>query len=112
MVLNHPTMFIHKDIYKRHQYNIALSSLSDYQFVLEVFLKNKNLFHYIPKTVSNFRLGGISAKLPIRVSLEENNLARKNAGMNFFQRTFAILFRLIFEGYKKLKKPNNDKKNR
>ena len=87
MVLNHPTMFIHKDIYKRHQYNIALSSLSDYQFVLEVFLKNKNLFHYIPKTVSNFRLGGISAKLPIRVSLEENNLARKNAGMNFFQRT-------------------------
>lgn len=103
MVLNHPTMFIHKEIYKKHQYNTELSSLSDYQFVLEVYLKNKTLFQYIPKVISNFRLGGISAGLPLKTSLKENNIARKNAGMSYIERVFAISFRLIFEVYKKFK---------
>jgi len=103
MVLNHPTMFIHNDVYKYHQYNINLTSLSDYQYVLSVFLKNKNTFCYIPKVISNFRQGGISGGLSLKQSLKENYFARKNAGMNFPQRIFAILVRLLFEIYKVFK---------
>ncbi len=103
MVLNHPTMFVHKDIYKTQKYNTELSSLSDYQYTLQVYLKNNDVFQYIPKVISNFRLGGISGKIPLMKSIKENDIARKNAGMNLFQRAFAVIFRAMFEFYKKLK---------
>lgn len=103
MVLNHPTMFVHKDIYKKHKYNTELSSLSDYQFTLEVFLDDFSVFYYIPKVISNFRLGGISGKVSIKQSIKENYLARKNAGMSFFGRLFAVCFRIVFLAYKTIK---------
>jgi glycosyltransferase involved in cell wall biosynthesis len=103
MTYNHPTMFIHREIYKQLEYNSKLSSISDYQLVLECYLKNKNDFHYIPKAISNFRLGGISGQLPIKKLLSENFKARKNAGMNYFECFFAITLRALGEFYKKTK---------
>ncbi|MFT4800479.1 MAG: glycosyltransferase involved in cell wall biosynthesis [Flavobacteriaceae bacterium] len=110
MVKNHPTMFIHKSIYENHHYNIELSGLSDYQFALSIYLKDKTVFYYIPKTLSNFRLGGISGQLSLTKSLKENYIARKNAGMNILQRILGILTRLSIEFVNLLKR--NLSKNR
>lgn len=100
MVMNHPTMFIHKEVYKDHKYNIELTSLSDYQFVLEVLNKKGNVFYYIPKVISNFRLGGISGRLEFNKILAENYKARRQSGMNHFQCLFGMFFRVFAEIYK------------
>lgn len=103
MILNHPTMFIHKDVYQKRKYNINLKSLSDYQFVLSAFIENKNSFCYIPQVTTNYRLGGISGHLPLSKSIQENFIARRNAGMNIFECSFAVMIRIALEIYRKFK---------
>jgi len=103
MVLNHPTMFVHKSVYNMVKYNTKLSSLSDYQFVLTNYNKNKSQFEYIPKVISNYRLGGISGGVSLSTSIKENFIARKNSGMNIFQCYFGVVLRLVSETIKKLK---------
>ncbi|WP_223032318.1 glycosyltransferase family 2 protein [Hanstruepera marina] len=102
MIMNHPTMFVHKELYKDHKYNIELTSLSDYQFVLEVLNDKGNVFYYVPKVISNFRLGGISGRLQFKKVLIENYKARHLSGMNHFQCLFGMFFRLNAEVYKYL----------
>ncbi len=94
MTYNHPSMFISKQEYIKHVYNISLKSLSDYQFVLEAFLENKKSFFYIDKPIVNYRLEGISAQILLYESLQEGFLARKNAGISLFKNTFSVLIRL------------------
>jgi glycosyltransferase involved in cell wall biosynthesis len=104
MTYSHPTVFVHRDIYKSYKYNISLTSISDYQFVLEIYLTNKSMFHYIPKPITNFRLGGISGQLSLKQILRENFMARRNAGMNYFQCIFALAIRALGEMYKMSKR--------
>lgn len=103
MVLNHPTMFIHSEIYKDVLYNPNLSSLSDYQFVLTNYNRDKSRFHYIPKVISNYRLGGISGNVSLSKSISENFTARKKAGMNIIECWFAVGVRLASEIIKKVR---------
>lgn len=103
MTLNHPTMFVHRDIYKTIKYNTKLKSLSDYQFTLQSFLHNPEIFHYIPVVLANFRLGGISGGISRIESLNENFIARRNAGMSFIGAAFAYCFRIAFWGFKKIR---------
>jgi hypothetical protein len=88
-------MFISKREYSKHIYNIDLQALSDFQFVLESFLKNKKAFLYINTPIVNFRLGGISAQMLILKRLKEGFLARKYAGMNLFENIFSFGLRFI-----------------
>jgi glycosyltransferase involved in cell wall biosynthesis len=81
MTYNHPSMFIHKNIYRAYKYNIEFKSISDYEFVLKVFLKSNDLFHYIPFTYVNYRLDGISAKQSLISEIKEGSQARLNAGL-------------------------------
>lgn len=101
MTYNHPSMFISKDEYTEHLYNTNLRALSDYQFVLEAFLRDKNSLFYINKAIVNYRLDGISAQMILKKSLIEGFTARQNAGMFFFMNIFSVIFRLsIFSIYK------------
>ena len=101
MTYNHPSMFMHKDIYKKCSYNTSLIALSDYQFVLTQFIKNKDLFKYIPKTYVNYRLDGISAQMSLGQRLSEGFISRKNAGLNFIHNSFSFALRLfVFLSYK------------
>ena len=93
MMYNHPSMFIHKEAYKKHQYNTKLLSLSDYQFTLSIFYLGKDKLHYVNKVISNFRLGGISAHVNIKNSLKEGYIARKEAGMGVVENVFSVVFR-------------------
>jgi glycosyltransferase involved in cell wall biosynthesis len=81
MTYNHPSMFITKSEYKKHLYNIELEALSDYQFVLEAYLRDKSVFCYVGKAVVNYRLDGVSAVMSLKRALKEGYLARKNAGL-------------------------------
>jgi glycosyltransferase involved in cell wall biosynthesis len=104
MTLNHPSMFVHQEIYSLWTYNTSLKSLSDYQFTLEVFLNNQRWFHYIPKLMSNFRLGGVSGKISNTTSIIENFKARRNAGMSLGKSLFALMFRIGFILFKYVRK--------
>ena len=97
MILNHPTMFIHNEVYKKYKYNTSLSSLSDYQLVLSAYLEDKSCFQYIPALITNYRIGGISAKLSLFKSIKENYSARRNAGMTIYQCFFGIMIRISLE---------------
>ena len=92
MTYNHPSMFITKREYSTHLYNTTLKSHSDYQFVLEAYLKDKNNFFYLSRPIVNYRLDGISAHMHwIESSIDVFNIRRKS-GMNFFQSVFAFIF--------------------
>ena len=101
MTFNHPTMFISKNEYKEHLYNINLASHSDYQFVLEAWLKDSSKFYYINKPLSNFRLGGISGSLSLPEEMKEGYLARKYAKLPIGKNILSYIFRLsVFSIYK------------
>ncbi|PWA04885.1 glycosyltransferase family 2 protein [Flavobacterium psychrotolerans] len=95
MTYNHPSMFIHKNIYNIYKYNIELKSISDYEFVLKVFLKNSDFFYYIPLTYVNYRLDGISAKQSLISEIKEGTKARLNAGLKYHHVLVFIILKLI-----------------
>jgi len=102
MTYNHPSMFITKEEYKKHLYNIELIALADYQFVLEAFLREKEIFFYIKKAVVNYRLDGVSGLMLLKKALNEGFIARKNAGLNFFQNVLSVLLRFLRVKLKKI----------
>ena len=102
MTYNHPSMFITKDEYKKHLYNTELRALSDYQFVLEAFLRNRDTFLYIDKAIVNYRLDGISGQMALSDLLKEGYLARKNAGMVAYKNYFSVILRLVVNLFNKL----------
>jgi len=60
--LNHQAVFIKRELFDEFgQYNLNLRICADFEFFLKVFLKDSNLFQYIPITVCNYYEGGISA---------------------------------------------------
>ena len=90
---NHISMFVHKDIYEVNRYNVKLKSLSDYQFVLKIYLENKNLFLHINKCYVNYRLDGISSQLSLKEKLHEGFVSRKNAGLILSKNIISLIFR-------------------
>lgn len=93
MTYNHPSMFVRNDEYKKHLYNPKLRIFSDYQFVLEAYLKDSSVFYYIPQTVVNYRLDGLSGQMSLKTLLLEGFEARSNAGLNIFENIFSFSLR-------------------
>jgi glycosyltransferase involved in cell wall biosynthesis len=101
MTFSHPTMFITKDEYSKHLYNINLKSHADYQFTLEAWLNDNSKFYYINKPLTNFRLGGISGNLSLLSELKEGYIARKYASLPAIKNIISYIFRLsVFSIYK------------
>lgn len=103
MTYSHPSMFVAKQEYQKHVYNISLKTYSDYQFTLEAFLENKNNFIYIPKPIVNFRLGGISGQLKFKDEIKEAFIVRKMAGMNIFENIFSVILKVLIKPFLILK---------
>ncbi|HDZ07416.1 hypothetical protein LCGC14_0119120 [marine sediment metagenome] len=95
MTYNHPSMFIKKSVYKNNQYNTNLKALSDYEFVLKIFLRSPNKFHFINKSYVNYRLDGISGQMSDRNILKEGYISRKNAGLSYFENLFSFGLRWV-----------------
>ena len=101
MTFNHPSMFVHKDVYEQRLYNYDLSVLADYEFVLTQFLVDKRLFCYISEAYVNYRLDGLSSRTSIKKSLLDGFISRKNAGMKLVPNIFSFVIRMtIFLTYK------------
>lgn len=103
MTYNHPSMFIHRNIYKKSLYNINLKALSDYEFVLTQFLKNKNSFYYIQEAYVNYRLDGISTQMTLIQSLREGFISRNNGGLGVVKNFFSITIRSLCHFFFKVK---------
>jgi glycosyltransferase involved in cell wall biosynthesis len=102
MTYNHPSMFIHNEIYRNEKYNINLHALSDYEFVLGQYLREPKNFIYIPKSYVNYRLDGISAQLKFVTSIQEGFVSRKNAGINIIQNLISVVIRILAKAKPKL----------
>ena len=96
MTYNHPTMFIVKREYDKHLYNTHLTVLSDYQFILETYLRNPDTLFYVQKAIVNYRLDGVSARMSMRLMLLEGFISRQNAGLNLLENIFAFGVRFSF----------------
>lgn len=94
MTYNHPSMFVHEDVYKEQEYNINLRALSDYEFVLKNVLSNPEVFLYLPKSYVNYRLDGISGSMSFSNAIKEGYISRKNAGLNLAQNAISIVLRV------------------
>lgn len=96
MTYNHPSMFVHRDVYVQYLYNIKLRALSDYEFVLKNYLINSSSFLYIPHAYVNYRLDGISANMTFSERIKEGFAARRSAGLGLFDTMiFCALYTLI-----------------
>ena len=93
MTYNHPSVFITKGEYEKHLYNTELRALSDYKFVLEVFLRDKETLFYVNQAMVNYRLGGISTQMLLLDSLKEGYMAIHNAGMVLYENVLSIFIR-------------------
>lgn len=57
----HPTFFVRKSVYEKiGNFNCALRSAADYEFMLRVLLKNDFKPYYIPEVLVKMRTGGMS----------------------------------------------------
>lgn len=92
---NHPSMFVTKDEYVRHTYNTNLKVYSDYQFILESYLRDRNVFYYLNVTIVNYRLDGLSGTMNLENRLKEGFLARKEAGMGILQNLLSLIIRFV-----------------
>ena len=94
MTYNHPSMFVHKDIYSKQLYNIKLRALSDYEFVLKNYINKPMNFKYISEVYVNYRLDGISGTMLWKDAIREGWISRKNSGINLFQNLISLLPRV------------------
>lgn len=84
MTYNHPSMFVHRDIYRKCKYNTSFESYADYEFALKQYLKDPDIFEYIPIAYVNYRLDGISAKQSFKENIKEGVKARFSAGLKLY----------------------------
>lgn len=95
MTYNHPSMFVHKNIYEKYCYNTEFQSISDYEFVLKVFLNDNSIFHYIPLSYVNYTLDGISSKQSLISEIKEGSKARLNAGLKSHHVLVFVILKFI-----------------
>ncbi len=57
----HPTFFVRKSVYDRYGgFNLGLKLSADYELMLRFIHKHKIKIEYLPETIVNMRMGGIS----------------------------------------------------
>lgn len=57
----HPTFFVRKEVYQQYGgYSLELRSAADYEFMLRVIHKHKIKVGYLPRVITNMRIGGTS----------------------------------------------------
>jgi hypothetical protein len=84
----HPTLFVRKKVYETvGNFNLALKSAADYEFMLRVLVKYDHRVHYIPEVIVKMRTGGISNatfRNRIRANREDREAWRLNDMRPYF----------------------------
>jgi glycosyltransferase involved in cell wall biosynthesis len=91
----HPTLFLKKDVFEKHGlYDTNFKISADYDFILRIFKDESLKFEYLPITITNMSIGGVSTsgfRNFIRKSFEDYKVLKKN-NMKY---PLMILFRKI-----------------
>lgn len=82
----HPTLFLKKEVFKTHGlYDLKFTISSDYDFMLRILKDNTIKVGYLPKIITNMRVGGASNKNLINIAIkmvEDYRAIRKNKSGN------------------------------
>ena len=76
MYIMHPTLFVKKEIYLNYSYNTSLKIAMDYELILRIYKANFKI-KYIPQTISNFKLGGVSSNI-LKMKKERKEVMKVN----------------------------------
>jgi glycosyltransferase involved in cell wall biosynthesis len=91
----HPTLFLKKEVFEKHGlYDTSFKIAADYDFILRIFKDESLKFEYLPITITNMSIGGVSTsgfRNLIRKSFEDYKVLKKN-NMKY---PLLILFRKI-----------------
>jgi glycosyltransferase len=91
----HSTLFLKKAVFEKHGlYDTNFKIAADYDFILRIFKDESLKFEYLPITITNMSIGGISTsgfRNLIRKSFEDYKVLKKN-NMKY---PLLILFRKI-----------------
>jgi glycosyltransferase len=91
----HPTLFLKKEVFEKHGlYDTNFKIAADYDFILRIFKDESLKFEYLPITITNMSIGGVSTsgfRNLIRKSFEDYKVLKKN-NMKY---PLLILFRKI-----------------
>ncbi|MBN1967940.1 MAG: glycosyltransferase [Candidatus Delongbacteria bacterium] len=98
-IISHPSTFISRSIYLafglfRNEYRLA----ADYELMFRL-LKNHVCFHFIPKILSNFSLGGSTDKHKLLSELETFKIKREYAYLNtrqYYKATISLRIQYLF----------------
>jgi glycosyltransferase len=97
----HPTVFVKKIVYNKcGKFNLVMKSAADYEFIIRVFLKSNFTFTYLPKTIVNMRVGGVSSsnvKNRIRANKEDRLAWKMNDIKPYFFTLFLKPVRKVFQ---------------
>jgi glycosyltransferase involved in cell wall biosynthesis len=80
MSLFHPTLFVHRSVYKRSEnslYNTDYRIAADFEFILRNHLAGVG-FYYIDRVIANFRQGGYSDRNKRQANLECRDILYKS----------------------------------
>jgi glycosyltransferase len=91
----HPTLFLKKEVFEKHGlYDTNFKIAADYDFILRIFKDDSLKFEYLPITITNMSIGGVSTSgfsNLIRKSYEDYKVLKKNK----MKYPLMILFRKI-----------------
>lgn len=91
----HPTLFLKKEVFQKHGlYDTHFKIAADYDFILRIFKDDQLKFEYLPITITNMSIGGVSTsgfRNLVRKSYEDYMVLKKHK-MKF---PILILFRKI-----------------
>lgn len=99
MAVLHPSVFIKKNVYKKIKFNKLNRIASDYEFLLECYIKNYK-FKYDRFIYTNFRANGISYQNPIlgwsevkKIALSKKETKSGKVWINYYKNI--IIYNII-----------------
>lgn len=101
MVVNHPAMFVNKEVYERYgAFSLEYRIAADWDFTLKVHMQGVS-FIRIDKILANFRLGGVSGALSQKHLKELHRIrkSRKAVGSIDFYYLYDTIRLAIFGKY-------------
>lgn len=81
----HPTLFLKKEVYNKHgEFDESFRIAADYDFMLRILRDDTLNYQYLPKVITNMRLGGASsATKNLLFKMKEDLRAMKNNHLFF-----------------------------
>ena len=93
----HPTLFLKKEVYKKHGFfNLKYKISADYDFMLRILKDEKLKFGYLSKCIIKMRVGGASNR-SLKNIIQKTREDYKAVTLNNIGGWFTIFFKNILK---------------